>query len=120
MPPFLLQPGERLRWVLRSHGADDDDLRSLPLIARKQKLETMLRRHDHPYVRYSEPFKNAAQLLIECRQRRLEGIVSKKKQAPYKSGKCDRIKVKCTQWKEENKKSGRVVCPLINRSSCGR
>jgi len=30
------------------------DLRPLPLVARKQKLEVLLRRHDHPYVRYSE------------------------------------------------------------------
>jgi hypothetical protein len=34
------------------------DLRPLPLVARKQKLGALLRRHDHPCVRYSEPFKD--------------------------------------------------------------
>lgn len=85
-----------------------EDLRPWPLITRKQKLSTLLRRHDHPSLRYSEPFKNGEQLLAECRRRALEGIVSKKKQAPYKSGKCDWIKVKCAQWKEENKNRGEL------------
>jgi bifunctional non-homologous end joining protein LigD len=77
-------------------------------VARKQKLEALLRRHEHRYVRYSEPFKNGEQLLAECRTRRLEGIISKRKHAPYKSGKCDWIKVKCAQWKEENKDRGEL------------
>ena len=87
---------------------DDEDLRSLPLIARKRKLEMLLRRHDHPYVLYSEASKNTEQLLAECRVRDLEGVLSKKKQAPYKSGKCDWIKVKCAQWKEENRNRGEL------------
>jgi hypothetical protein len=37
-------------------------------------------------------------------ERALEGIISKKKHAPHKSGKCDRLKV--TQWKEENRDRG--------------
>jgi len=36
----------------------------------------------------------------------LEGIVSKRKHAPYKSGQCDWIKVKCTQWREQNNDRG--------------
>ena len=95
-------------WCFDLMELNGEDLRSLPLIARKQKLEMLLRRHDHPYVRYSEAYKNAEQCLAECRVRGLEGIVSKKKQAPYKSGKCDWIKVKCAQWKEENKNRGEL------------
>ena len=93
-------------WCFDLMEFNGEDLRPLPLIARKQKLELLLHRHDHPYVRYSEAFKNAEQLLAECRVRGLEGIVSKKKQAPYKSGKCDWIKVKCAQCKEDNKDRG--------------
>jgi ATP-dependent DNA ligase len=66
----------------------------------------ILRRHDHSYVRHSEPFKNGEQLLAECRRRGLEGIVSKRKHLPYKSGKCDWVKVKCAQRKEDNKDRG--------------
>ena len=65
-----------------------------------------MRRHDHPYVRYSETIKNGERLRAECRTRSLEGMVSKQKYAPYKSGKCDWIKVKCAQWKEEYKARG--------------
>jgi ATP-dependent DNA ligase len=53
-----------------------------------------------------EPFKDGEQLLAECGPRGLEGIVSKRKQAPYRSGKCDWVKVKCAQWREDNKDRG--------------
>ena len=91
--------------VMELNGAD---LRPLPLTARKQKLGALLRRHDNPCVRYSEPFKDGEQLLAECGPRGLEGIVSKRKQAPYRSGKCDWVKVKCAQWKEDNKDRGEL------------
>src|SRR5262245_55202577 len=84
-------------WCFDLMELNSEDLRLLPLVTRKQKLGALLRRLDHPYVRYSEPFKNGEQLLAECRHRGLEGIVSKRKHAPYKSGKCDWIKVKCAQ-----------------------
>jgi ATP dependent DNA ligase domain len=83
-----------------------EDLRSMALIVRKQKLALILRRHEDPSLRNSEPFKHGEQLLAECRQRGLEGIVSKRKHAPYKSGKCDWIKVKCAEWREEHKFRG--------------
>ena len=95
-------------WCFDLMELNREDLRPLPLVARKQKLEALLRRHEHRYVRYSEPFKNGEQLLAECRTRRLEGIISKRKHAPYKSGKCDWTKVKCAQWKEENKDRGEL------------
>jgi hypothetical protein len=81
---------------------DDEHCR----IARKQKLGALLRRHDNPCVRYSEPFKDGEQLLAECGPRGLEGIVSKRKQAQYRSGKCDWVKVKCAQ-----------IRPRLNASS---
>ena len=107
-PLRQLQPGEPLRLVLRSNGVQWGRSATTSADARKQKLELLLRRHNHPYVRYSEAFKNAEQLLAECRVRGLEGIVSKKKQAPYELGKCDLIKVKCAQWKEENRNRGEL------------
>ena len=85
-------------WAFDLMELNGEDLRPFPLVARKRKLEVILRRHDHSYVRHSEPFKNG--------RRELEGIVSKRKHAPYKSGKCDWVKVKCAQWKEDNKDRG--------------
>src|SRR5262245_13538559 len=87
-------------------------LRPFPLVARKRKLDVILHRHDHPYVRHSEPFKNGEQLLAECRQRRLEGVVSKRKHSPYTSGKCDWVKVKCDQ----DRKSTRLKCSHLGIS----
>jgi ATP-dependent DNA ligase len=42
-------------------------------------------------------------LLAECEKRGLEGIVSKRLDAPYRSGKCDWIKVKTPAWRAANK-----------------
>ena len=84
------------------------DLAPLPLIARKMKLGTLLKRYDHGSLRYSEGFSNPEKLLTECRRLGLEGIVSKKKDAPYRSGRCDWIKVKCAQWKEANQDRGEL------------
>ena len=84
------------------------DLTPLPLMARKMKLGTLLKRYDHGSLRYSEPFTDPEKLLRECSRLRLEGIVSKKKDAPYRSGHCDWIKVKCAQWREANQDRGEL------------
>jgi bifunctional non-homologous end joining protein LigD len=102
-------------WCFDLMELNGKDLRPLSLVARRQKLELLLRRHDHPYVRYSESFRNGEQLLAECRTRGLEGIVSKRKNAPYKSGKCDWVKVKCAQWKEDNKDRGDLFMRVWQR-----
>jgi len=42
-------------------------------------------------------------LLRVCRERRMEGIVSKRVDRPYTSGPCkDWIKVKCPKWRDAN------------------
>jgi bifunctional non-homologous end joining protein LigD len=97
---------ELCAWCFDLMELNGEDLRSMALIVRKQKLAQILRRHEDPSLRNSEPFKHGEQLLAECRQRGLEGIVSKRKHAPYKSGKCDWIKVKCAEWREEHKFRG--------------
>ena len=79
-------PGDPLRLALRPVELGED-LRLLPLVIRNQMLGA-LRRLDHPYVRDSEPIKNGERLLAESRARGLS-IVSKRKHAPHKSGKCD-------------------------------
>ena len=56
-------------WCFDLMALNGEDLRLLPLVTRKQKLCVLLRRLDHPYVRYSEPFKNVEPLLSECHRR---------------------------------------------------
>jgi bifunctional non-homologous end joining protein LigD len=93
-------------WAFDLLALNGKDLRELPLTARKAKLEVLLSRHDDPFLRFSHSFGDAEQLLAECSQRGLEGIVSKRGDAPYRSGKADWIKVKTAKWREANKDRG--------------
>jgi bifunctional non-homologous end joining protein LigD len=95
-------------WCFDLLAFNDTDMRPLPLVARKLKLGTLLKRYNHGSLRYSESFRDAEKLLTECRRLGLEGIVSKKKDAPYRSGKCDWLKIKCAQWREENRHRGEL------------
>jgi len=47
-------------WAFDLMELNGEDLWSFPLVARKRKLAMILRRHDHLYVRHSEPFKNGS------------------------------------------------------------
>jgi bifunctional non-homologous end joining protein LigD len=73
------------------------DLRALPLKERKARLQTLLEAAESPRIRYVEHFETAGQAVLEsaCRLD-LEGIVSKRLDAPYRSGRGDSwTKAKC-------------------------
>ena len=76
--------------------AEGEDLRPLPLSARKQRLEALLKKHD-VHLRYVEHFTSGGEAVLQsaCRMN-LEGIVSKKEDGPYRSGRGeDWTKAKC-------------------------
>jgi bifunctional non-homologous end joining protein LigD len=76
--------------------AEGEDLRPLPLTARKQRLERLLKKQD-VHLRYVEHFTSGGEAVLQsaCRMN-LEGIVSKKGDAPYRSGRSeDWTKAKC-------------------------
>ncbi|WP_051329289.1 DNA ligase D [Geminicoccus roseus] len=82
---------------------DGQDLRGQPLWQRKQTLRQLLHGlgDDQP-LRFSESFPEQGDLVLQhaCRLS-LEGIVSKRKDAPYRSGRSgDWIKSKCTDRQE--------------------
>ncbi|MEQ1953753.1 DNA ligase D [Mesorhizobium sp. CN2-181] len=80
---------------------DGQDLRDEPLVERKQRLETLLGERDGP-LRYSEHFVEPGKTMLRhaCRMG-LEGVVSKRADAPYESGRSlDWIKSKCTNRQE--------------------
>ena len=80
---------------------DGRDLRAEPLIARKKALAQVLKGR-RGRVRYSEHFDAPGQEVYEraC-EMALEGIVSKRKQAPYTSGRGQTwLKVKCMTRQE--------------------
>jgi ATP-dependent DNA ligase len=75
---------------------DGDDLRDLPLINRKRRLARLISRAKRRAIRFSEHLTGDGLIVFEhvCRMG-LEGIMSKRTDAPYRSGRCSRwIKVK--------------------------
>jgi len=79
-----------------------EDLRALPLSKRKQRLEAMLNRLDSQTIRYLQHFEAKADAVLAsaCRMS-LEGIVSKRLDAGYISGRSGAwTKAKCREGQE--------------------
>jgi bifunctional non-homologous end joining protein LigD len=80
--------------------ADGEDLRSVPLGERKARLKKLLEtraRNKSKLIRYVEHFETGGEAILQsaCKLS-LEGIVSKKLSAPYRSGRSeDWTKAKC-------------------------
>ena len=87
------------------------DTRPLQLLTRRARLRQILERFDDTCIRFSEAFSDPEALLAACERHGLEGVVSKRKDAPYPSGKCDWIKVKTRAWREANKRRGELFNP---------
>ncbi|WP_309683915.1 DNA ligase D [Polaromonas sp.] len=75
---------------------DGLDLRPLPLTQRRDMLLAALTRNPQDNIRFSEAFEQSPQdLLAAARQLGLEGVIGKRRQAPYSSGRStDWIKLK--------------------------
>jgi bifunctional non-homologous end joining protein LigD len=85
------------------------DLRELPLFERKARLEKLVLTANADWLHYSESFDDGLALLNAADRFALEGIVSKRRDAPYRSGKqCDWIKIKCEAWRTVNKERWRL------------
>lgn len=85
---------------------DGEDLREHPLQQRRERLRSIIEQGDrvdaHPHVRYSEDFEVAPEHLLHtaCAMR-MEGVIGKRRDAPYRPGRGDAwIKLKCTQRQE--------------------
>jgi len=62
-----------------------------------------LERFGCPAVSLSEPFEDGLALMRAAEERGLEGVVSKRRHAPYRSGDCrDWRKVMTATWREAN------------------
>ncbi len=79
----------------------DDDLRAEPLSQRKAQLQTIVK-HSGARIRYVEHLNTGGEAILKsaCKMS-LEGIVSKKLDAPYRSGRTDSwVKSKCRGGQE--------------------
>jgi bifunctional non-homologous end joining protein LigD len=62
-----------------------------------------------PCLRLVECFDDGVKLLEGADRLQLEGIVSKRRAAPYRSGDCrDWVKVKTAHWREINRERWRL------------
>jgi bifunctional non-homologous end joining protein LigD len=79
--------------------AGGEDLRALPLAERKKRLQKLLeaRKGKTKLIRYVEHFETGGDAILQsARKLSLEGIVSKKLSAPYRSGRSESwTKAKC-------------------------
>ena len=67
---------------------DGQDLRPLPLSERRRRLARLISRSEIPCLHLVEAFDDGAKLLDAAERMQLEGIVSKRRAAPYRSGEC--------------------------------
>jgi ATP-dependent DNA ligase len=100
------EPQELHLWAFDLLAVGGRDLRDRPLGARRERL---LARFDCPAALFSEGFSDPARLLQEAERLKLEGIVSKRRSAPYRSGEgCGWHKVKTAAWREANRERYRL------------
>jgi bifunctional non-homologous end joining protein LigD len=96
--------GDLCLWCFDLLAVGDEDIRHLALVDRKARLRQLLIELDDDRLRYSEEFDNPHKLLAVAAKMGLEGVVSKRKDRPYRSGKLtDWVKVKTPVWREANK-----------------
>jgi bifunctional non-homologous end joining protein LigD len=89
------------------------DLRKVPLHARRRTLQRLMEQRPQPHLRFSAAFEaDAAQILESARRMGLEGVMAKRKDAPYESRRTETwLKLKNRQRQEF------VVCGYSLRSS---
>ena len=89
------------------------DLRASPLVQRRQLLKQLLDEHPHGQLRFSADFEaDAAGILESSRRMGLEGVIAKRKDAPYESRRTE------TWLKLKNKlRQEFVVAGYTDRSS---
>lgn len=93
---------------------DGEDLRAQTLAARKRRLRGLLARGDAANLRYVEHFESAGEAVLSsaCRLA-LEGIVSKRLDAPYRSG-------RTKSWTKAKCRAGHEVVVGAWAESAGR
>jgi bifunctional non-homologous end joining protein LigD len=91
-------------WAFDLMMLDGEDLRLTPYLARKAELAALVKRSRIGCLYHSDYFVDGEKLLAECDRRGLEGIVSKRRDSLYRSGKSFAwIKTKCLRWREANR-----------------
>jgi bifunctional non-homologous end joining protein LigD len=103
------RPGAIRLWAFDLLAFNGRDHRLQALVKRQARLQALLDRFGCPAISVSEPFEDGVALLRVAENRGLEGEVSKRREAPYRSGECrDWRKVKTVVWGEANREQWRL------------
>jgi ATP-dependent DNA ligase len=107
--PRWARPGAIHLWAFDLLALNGQDLCSQALVNRQERLQALLERFGCPAVSMSETFADGIAPLRVAEEHRLEGVVSKRRDAPYRSGDCrDWRKVKTAAWCEANRERWRL------------
>jgi ATP-dependent DNA ligase len=88
-------------WAFDLLRSGEEDLRSQALVERKARLAELIGTQLNPHLRYVEHFEDGEALLEAGARLGLGGIVSKKREAPYRSGPSHAwITIKTSAWRE--------------------
>jgi bifunctional non-homologous end joining protein LigD len=103
------QKHSRVAWCFDLLEIDGRDMRPFPLLTRRVRLAALIKKAGDEIIRMSDTFPHPLKLLGALDERGLEGIVSKRSDQPYVSGKNRGwIKVKCHAWREANRGRGEL------------
>ena len=96
-------------WCFDLLAIDGKDVSKEPLEQRRERLLQLLSGTDEDLLRLSEAFDDADKLLAATARMGLEGIVSKKRSAPYVAGpNCGWVKVKTQPWRQANRERYKI------------
>jgi hypothetical protein len=87
-PRRVANPAELLVWACDLLALDGKDLRRWSLERRQARLQALVSRFACPVLLHSEAFDDGQALLRVAEKHGLEGVVSKRLDAPYRSGAC--------------------------------
>ena len=91
-------------WCFDLMHLNGHDLRPVPLTERRDLLRNLLIEADDHALRFSDDFPDPDKLLAAASRMGLEGIVSKRREQPYRSGRNSGwVKVKTATWREANR-----------------
>ena len=89
---------------------NDVDLRPLPLVERKAALAKLVK--GTGTIQLSLVHDDGDELFKVAQERGMEGIVSERRDMPYRSGRCNHwLKVKSPDWMEINKERYKLFEP---------
>jgi ATP-dependent DNA ligase len=95
-------------WAFDLLLSGEEDLRPWALVERKARLAKLIGDQLNPHLRYVEHFEDGEALLEAGARLGLGGIVSKKRDAPYRSGPSHAwITIKTSAWRDAKQERGK-------------